>query len=90
MSSTPSYEQPAPPLSEDKWRRLLALMSAKKCTPIIGAGASWPTIPLAGQLGEQWALRHGYPLKNSWNLTAVAQFLAVDGYGMLPKNEMQR
>lgn len=57
---------------------------------MIGAGTNWPTISLAGQFGEQWAWRHGYPLKNSCNLAAVAQFLAVGGHGILPKNEMQR
>ena len=89
MASTPSEGVPRDGLSRDRWEVLADLVDSKQCTPIIGAGASEPTIPLAGQLGAKWAEQFGYPLTNSWNLSAVAQFMA-NRYDQFPKDEMQR
>jgi hypothetical protein len=77
-------------LSEDEWEELLDLIDEGKCTPIIGAGASSPTIPLADELAGEWSKKYKYPLTDTWNLAGVAQYLAFKRYTAFPKMAIQQ
>ena len=82
------------------WGNLLTHLKDKNCVPIIGAGASYPHLPLAAGLaerlleGEQLQNRklqlpdRPYPLKNPTNLSEVAQFLAVTHDAKYPKSKI--
>jgi hypothetical protein len=57
--------------------RLVNSIYEKKCTPFIGAGASAPWLPHARKIACKWTEEYGYPLDDSYDLTRVAQFLAI-------------
>jgi hypothetical protein len=79
------------------WGNLLTHLTHKNCVPIIGAGASYPHLPLAAGLAKKLLeheqreseklqlLDRPYPLNNRGNLLEVAQYLAVTHDGMYPK-----
>jgi|SRR5215469_14106530 len=67
------------------WDDLLWFIRKGICTPFIGAGASYPFLPLGGELANDWADRFNYPLKDSMDLPKVAQFMAIDHFEMHPK-----
>ncbi len=75
-------------LEDSDWELLLERISDGKCTPFLGAGACYPSIPLGSQLAEEWARASGYPLEDPWNLAHVAQFVAVTKDPMAPKERM--
>ena len=78
-------------LSSEDWEELLDGLKANRCVPFIGAGASSPWFPLAGEIAQKWANDHGYPLKDSRNLSRIAQFLAIKtDNDMYPKNILSR
>ncbi len=78
-------------LGDKDWDTLLKRIDAGKCTPFVGAGACSGVFPLGADIARQWAEEHGYPLEDARNLTAVAQFLAVDREDpMYPKDEIVR
>jgi hypothetical protein len=76
-------------LTDREWKDLLSFIAKGGCTPFIGAGASASTLPLGAQLAQSWAERNGYPLKDSYDLARVAQFLSIDRYPMFPKDQVQ-
>src|SRR5215469_8222801 len=67
------------------WDDLLWFIRKGICTPFIGAGASYPFLPLGGELANDWADKFNYPLKDSMDLPKVAQFMAIDHFEMHPK-----
>lgn len=74
-------------IEEKDWEDLVMLIKMQKCTPFIGAGASYPYLPLGGNLAHYWSERYKYPLINDTNdLAKVAQFMAIDRYPMFPKH----
>ncbi len=75
----------ATPLRERDWRLLLRRIEQGKCTPFIGAGACYGTLPLGAEIAREWAAEHGYPMADSEDLVKVAQFLAVENDGIFPK-----
>lgn len=77
-------------LDEKDWEDLLKRIKGKKCTPFVGAGACFGTLPLAAQIACQWADKYHYPLHDSGDLSRVAQFLSIDRDGIFPKDEIQR
>lgn len=75
-------------LTEEQWDDLLRSIKAGHCTPIVGAGACHPTLPLAGALAERLAEQHRYPLTDRSNLARVTQYLAIRRFGLFPKEEV--
>jgi len=77
---------------EDKtWDTLLKRIYDGKCTPFLGAGACYGVLPLGADIAKEWAKEHGYPMTDCYDLTRVAQFLAVDRNDpMFPKEEIAR
>src|SRR5215212_9184564 len=72
-------------LEEKDWQNLLRLIDKGKCTPFIGAGACYGSLPMAKQIACKWAKEHNYPLSDSGELSRVAQFMSIDQYEMFPK-----
>jgi hypothetical protein len=78
-------------LSDKDWEELLYAIKDKKCTPFIGAGACAPWLPLGKDVARDWAEKHNYPLEDSYQLSRVAQFLAIEnGNDLYPKNVLSR
>jgi hypothetical protein len=75
-------------LEERDWRLLLRRIKAGKCTPFLGAGACLGALPLGGDIAQEWAQDHHYPLEDCSDLARVAQFLAVQYDPMFPKEEI--
>ena len=65
------------PLEQQQWDLLLRRINAGECTPFLGAGVSWPTLPTGGQLSRILARGYCYPLVDSSNLPRVGQYLAL-------------
>ena len=72
-------------LPDKTWEMLLDRIKKDRCTPFLGAGASYGSLPLGATIAKKWAAEHGYPFSNSDNLIEVAQFLAVRYDPVRPK-----
>jgi hypothetical protein len=72
------------------WDILIKRIRDKKCTPFLGAGACYGVLPLGADIARQWAQQYEYPLEDTSNLVAVAQFLALKQDRMFPKEEIVR
>jgi hypothetical protein len=72
------------------WDMLLPRIESHKCTPFLGAGACFGTLPLGGQIARQWADEYNYPLQDCDDLARVAQFLAVRHDPVFPKERFLR
>jgi hypothetical protein len=46
---------------EQDWMTLLLSVKRRKCTPFLGAGASYDLIPPGAELAKRWADDFGYP-----------------------------
>jgi hypothetical protein len=78
-------------LKEIEWEDLLYAIQDKKCTPFIGAGACSPWLPLGKDIAKDWAKTDEYPLDDSYQLSRVAQFLAIKNNDYLhPKKIMRK
>jgi hypothetical protein len=75
-------------VNELSWNRLLGRIKDLKCTPFIGAAASLPVLRTGGAIAKQWSADHDYPLEDDDDLARVAQYLAVAGDPMTPKELM--
>ncbi len=75
-------------LEENDWINILKLIKKDKCTPFIGAGACSGILPMGKDIANKWAKEYNYPLKDSDDLPRVAQFVAIEQYDMLPKEEI--
>ncbi|HKG48141.1 MAG TPA: SIR2 family protein [Pyrinomonadaceae bacterium] len=64
-------------LTDEDWNVLLRRIDQGKCTPFLGAGASYGVLPLGGDIAKEWADKYDYPMEDRSNLIAVAQFLAL-------------
>jgi len=78
-------------LTDSHWEVLVSRIKNSKCTPILGAGTSYPTLPLAPQLAKRFAETYKYPfvpqvangddekkLPRALDLAEVAQYIAVE------------
>lgn len=73
-------------LDDKDWGIILRRIRDGKCTPFLGAGASYGVLPLGSEIAQEWAEAYGYPLDDTHNLIRVAQFLAIEeGDGLFPK-----
>jgi hypothetical protein len=75
---------------DEDWDTLLWRIKEGKCTPFLGAGASYPTLPLGGEIARAWADEFGYPLADKGDLSRVAQFMSINRDPMFPKEKMVR
>ncbi len=70
---------------EKDWKLLLERIKNGECTPFLGAGACFGTLPLAVNLSEALATEHKYPLSDKHDLARVTQFLAIEYDSIFPK-----
>lgn len=64
-------------LTDNDWDVLLRRINQGRCTPFLGAGASYGVLPLGSEIANQWADKYEYPMEDRSNLIAVSQFLAL-------------
>jgi hypothetical protein len=74
-------------MDAEDWSLLIDRIALGKCTPFLGAGASWPTIETGKELAKEWAKAHKYPLKDREDLSRVTQFMGVKD-PVRPKEEI--
>jgi hypothetical protein len=77
-------------LTDREWEILVQRIKSKACTPFLGAGAAYGVLPLGADIAHDWAQKYEYPLEDSSNLIAVAQFVALTIDPMTPKEEIVR
>jgi hypothetical protein len=77
-------------LYERDWDILLNRISGGKCTPLLGPGIGFGTLPLPSQIALDWAKQYNYPLQDADKLTQVAQYLAVEYDLMFPKEKISQ
>jgi hypothetical protein len=75
-------------LTGETWQTLLERINNQRCLPFLGAGASFPAIPLGSTIAADWAQKYNYPGDNPKNLVEVAQFLAVQFDPLTPKEKI--
>ena len=75
-------------IDDQDWNKLVGRIRRQRCTPFLGAGASYPYLPLGAQVATAWADKYGYPFADRNNLVGVAQYLAVDSDPMTPKEDI--
>jgi hypothetical protein len=75
-------------LEPETWDMLIDRLKNGRCTPFLGAGASYPSLPLGSDIARDWARDYGYPLNNPDNLVEVAQYLAVQRDPLFPKEQI--
>src|SRR6478672_10726069 len=70
-------------MADLQWPQLLKRLREKRCTPVIGAGASYPALPLARDLAKELIesdhrdSTRVCPLPDQTDLAKVCQYLAV-------------
>lgn len=77
-------------LTERDWDLLLRAIKTRRCTPIIGPGASAGILPSAYEIAQQWAKEYDYPFEDSSNLMRVAQFVSVIESPDIPRVSLAR
>jgi|SRR5437773_3219898 len=75
-------------LTEETWQTLLERINNQRCVPFLGAGASFPALPLGPTIAADWAREYNYPGDNPKNLVEVAQFLAIRFTPLTPKEKI--
>jgi SIR2-like domain len=75
-------------LTDEHWEDLLQSIKRGNCTPMVGAGASVPTLPLAHELARELAEAFDYPMTDAHNLARVTQYLAIRRFGRFPKDKV--
>lgn len=76
-------------LEEPHWEILLRRIKSGRCTPFIGAGACFGSIPLGRKLASELAKKYNYPLEGPDDLVRVAQYIAVQYDAPFAKEEIQ-
>jgi len=75
-------------IDERDWERLLARIEGGHCTPFLGAGACFGTLPLGSEIARRWPGEEDHPLDDEPDLARVAQFLSVNDDPMWPKEKI--
>jgi hypothetical protein len=81
---------PAGNLDEETWEHLMFLIEEKRCTPLIGDRTCYGSILPPHEIAKKWAELYRYPFEDSYNLSKVAQFIALDRFFMFPKKEISK
>lgn len=74
--------------SFNEWHQLLYAIELKRCTPFLGAGASFGVLRLGSEISKGWAEEYHYPFPNPENLARVAQFVTLMHGGTLLVNRL--
>jgi len=77
-------------LEDTQWDILLGRIKDGKCTPFLGAGACFGTLPLGAEIAGKWADQYQYPLDDHDDLVRVAQYMAVKYDAVTPKEWLLR
>jgi hypothetical protein len=72
-------------LDDREWELLLRRIRNEACTPFLGAGASAHILPSGAELAARWANDVQYPLPERGDLARVAQYIAITGDPLEPK-----
>jgi len=75
-------------LSDSDWNLLVTRIRTKDCTPFLGAGACFGTLPLGKDIALEWANEYQYPFSNREDLVQVAQYLAILYDRRFPKDQL--
>ena len=75
-------------LAEEHWESLLPRIRDGKCTPFLGAGINQGILPGGSDIARKLAGKFHYPLRDSYDLARVTQFLAVTRDPMFPKDRI--
>jgi hypothetical protein len=75
-------------MNDGDWNILLSRIKSETCTPFLGAGASAHILPTAAMLADSWATELGYPLPERGDLARVAQYMAITGDRVFPKQRI--
>jgi hypothetical protein len=75
-------------LSDKTWEILLGRIKERRCTPFLGAGACFGSLPLGAEIAKRWAGDYGYPFTNPESLIEVAQYLAIKFDPLFPKEQI--
>src|SRR5262245_44746296 len=67
--------------TETNWKMLLLAIKQKRCTPFLGSGACFPTLPQGAMVAKKWACDFGYPFNDDHNLPRVAQYVSENSLG---------
>jgi hypothetical protein len=59
------------------FQQLLKKITEEKCIPFVGPEVCQPWIPLGKEIAIKWARENKYPLRDSYQLSRVAQFLKI-------------
>jgi hypothetical protein len=62
---------------DSDWQLLMRRIELGACTPFLGAGACFGSLPLGSEIAARWAGEHGYPLEDGSDLARVAQYVGV-------------
>jgi hypothetical protein len=63
-------------MDEQSWKNLVGYIKLGKCTPFLGAGACFGTLPTGSHIAKDW-VGEDYPFGDKSDLAKVAQYLAV-------------
>jgi hypothetical protein len=77
-------------IDDRDWAILLSRIRNDRCTPFLGAGASAHILPTAATLADRWAIELGYPLPERGDLARVAQYSAITGDPLFPKEQVAK
>lgn len=67
---------------------MLKRIKAGHCTPFLGAGACFGSLPLGKTIAKTWAAENEYPFNDTNDLTHVSQYLALTNDFRFPKEEL--
>src|SRR5262245_29760419 len=73
-------------LSDADWKRRIRSVAAGNCSPFLGAGAGFGSLPLGRDIAQDWAREYAYPFEDTADLIRVAQYLAVTTDPLTPKD----
>src|SRR5438477_12960697 len=65
-------------LSDKDWNIILGRIKDGTCTPFLGAGACYGSLPLGGEIAKAWAGEFHYPLQDISDLARVSQYVAIE------------
>jgi hypothetical protein len=64
-------------VDDTDWGRLLRQLERGDCTPFLGAGACYGTLPTAAEMSRVWADKYHYPFEDHHDLPRVMQYISV-------------
>jgi len=72
------------------FQQFLKKIAEQKCIPFVGPEVCQPWIPLGKDIAIKWAREYNYPLRDSYQLSRVAQFLTIQYDNLSTKDKLKR